>query len=72
MKEKQMDLDPSHSKIDEIMQSMPVEHRYRWCDSELCACIGCCNRGSEGLIAKGFNRADHLWWIARHPKPEEI
>ena len=63
-----MNLNPSHDKIDKLMQSMPVENRYRWCEAELCACLGCCNRGPRGLIALGFNKADWLWWKTRNPK----
>ena len=66
-----MNLDPPHDKIDAILADMPIEWRYRWCESELCACLGCCNRGPEGLVALGFNKADWLWWVARHPEPEK-
>lgn len=66
-----MNLTPSHTKIDAVMAAMPVEHRYRWCDSEACACLGCCNRGPEGLIASGFTKGDWKWWITRHPEPEK-
>ena len=66
-----MNLSPSHIEIDKIMQSMLVEHRYRWCDSKACCCLGCCNRGPEGLIALGFNKADWLWWVVRHPESEK-
>lgn len=71
MKKIQMNLNPSHLEIDKLMQSMPVEWRYRWCESEVCACIGCCNRGPEGLLEKGYTRGDWEWWKVRHPEPRK-
>ena len=55
-----MDLNPTKFRIDKLMQSLPIEQRYNW------------QKAAERLEEQGFNRADHLWWIARHkPKGEQ-
>lgn len=66
-----MNLNPTVFKIDSVMESLPLESRYRWCEAKYCCCLGCCTRGSEGLIALGFNKGDWNWWVTRHPEPEK-
>lgn len=57
--------------INEIMLSMPLEWRYRWCESKACCCLGCVNRAG-GIEAQGFTKEDWLEWVNRNPKPKDI
>ena len=66
-----MGLHVTEFKIDKVMAEMPVENQYHWCEAKYCCCLGCCNRGPDGLIERGFNKADWLWWVVRHPEPEK-
>jgi len=52
--------------IDSLMGRMPPPWRYRWCESNACACLGCANR-SGGLTRDGFSKADWSKWTARNP-----
>ena len=70
MSNNSMGLDITEFKIDAVMATMPVEWRYRWCETKLCCCLGCCNRGPDGLIEQGFTKGDWLWWVARHPQED--
>jgi hypothetical protein len=56
--------------VDAAMNFVRKEWRYRWCDLGACACRGCANV-SGGMHAKGFNKADWLLWVQRHPNGYE-
>lgn len=51
--------------IDAAMNSMPPEWKSRWCNSHMCACMGCANKAG-GLTAKGYTYQDWRDWISRN------
>lgn len=51
--------------IDAVMNFMPLEWKSRWCNSHMCACMGCANK-SGGLTAKGYTYEDWRDWISRN------
>ena len=53
--------------IDAAMNSMPPEWKSRWCNSHMCACLGCANK-SGGLTAKGYTYQDWMNWVSRNKK----
>lgn len=52
--------------LNDIMQSMPADWRYRWCDAVLCGCLGCAN-ASGGVSGGGFDKLDWQLWVADNP-----
>lgn len=48
--------------VDEIMHGVPERSRYRWCNSNLCACMGCVNMSTR------LNRQEWESWVMRNPK----
>ena len=46
--------------INEYMQNMSKEIRYRWCESKQCWCMGCVN---NVLIGNGFTKEDWQKWV---------
>lgn len=51
--------------IDAAMNSMPPGWKSRWCNSHMCACMGCANKAG-GLTAKGYTYEDWRDWISRN------
>ena len=51
--------------IDAVMNSMPPKWKSRWCNSHMCACMGCVNK-SGGLTAKGYTYQDWRDWVSRN------
>lgn len=51
--------------IDAAMNSMPPGWKSRWCNSHMCACLGCANKAG-GLTAKGYTYQDWRDWISRN------
>lgn len=48
------------SEVDAIMAGIPERWRYRWCKSELCACLGCVYTGNKQVIAERIT--GEKWW----------
>lgn len=40
------------TRVDEIMQQIPADWRYRWCRAQVCACMGCVQTGNKSVMAK--------------------
>lgn len=57
-------------KVNEIMQSMPLDWRYRWCEAVVCACLGCANRSGDAK-AEGVTKAEWEQWVKDNPAPEK-
>jgi len=51
--------------IDTAMMSIPSGWKSRWCNSHMCACMGCANKAG-GLTAKGYTYQDWRYWISRN------
>lgn len=51
--------------IDAIMQGLPIQWRYYWCEAEICACLGCANGSGRADITK----AEWEEWVKRNPPP---
>jgi hypothetical protein len=47
-------------EVDAIMQTMPEDWRYRWCESKVCACMGCVGVGSRDVT-----KAEWHVWVSR-------
>ena len=56
-------------EIDDLMQQMPTNWWYRWCESKMCACLGCANVSGK-LVQHGFTKNDWIKWIQNNPQPE--
>lgn len=59
--------------IHNYMSHMPLKHAMYWCESELCACLGCANR-SGGLHKAGITKEEWREYMAEQlaqfaPKP---
>ena len=46
---------------------MPIDWRYNWCESEICACVGCVNVSGK-LIEQGYTKKDWEEWVKENPK----
>ncbi len=57
------------NELNKIMESMPIDWRYYWCDSIFCACSGCAN-SSGGLNKNGVKKEDWTKWVEENPKPK--
>lgn len=57
-------------EVNKIMQSIPLDWRYRWCEARVCCCLGCAN-ASGGAKAKGVTKADWEEWVRNNPAPEK-
>ena len=53
-----------YTTIDELMVDAPF--KYRWCDADLCACMGCVN---NFIATNGFTREQWEEWVSRNPDP---
>jgi len=49
--------------IDDAMQNIYPEWRYRWCEAKTCYCMGCVN--ISGRL--NYSKKDWLDWKLRHP-----
>lgn len=54
--------------VDKIMQSIPFEWRYYWCESKICCCLGCVNKAG-GAVAKGITKSEWEEWVKDNPTP---
>lgn len=52
--------------IQTIMQAIPSDWRYTWCESEVCGCLGCANR-SGGATASGVLKSEWQKWVKDNP-----
>ena len=52
------------AKVDVVMGAIEPRHRYRWCDSGACACLGCVN---NKLWRAGVTRYEWESWCQRNP-----
>jgi len=50
------------------MSAMPMDWRYRWCESGACGCLGCAN-ASGGVGAAGYSKQDWEGWVTDNPNP---
>lgn len=48
-----------------LMEAMPVSWRYRWCEGEMCACLGAAN--CSGQISKFYSKEEWVEWVENHP-----
>lgn len=55
----------NYTTIDELMKD--AEHKYRWCDAGLCACLGCVN---NFVTTHGFTKKDYDEWLIKNPNTE--
>ena len=56
-------------QVNEIMQLVPLDWRYYWCEAQICGCLGCANR-SGGVKAKGVTKQEWEQWVIDNPKPK--
>lgn len=49
------------AEINTLMREMPREWRGYWCESQVCACLGCAN-GAGGLAARGILKSEWAAW----------
>ena len=56
--------DNKYETFDELMAD--ASHPYRWCDSGLCACMGCVN---NWVRHHGYKKEDWDEWLTRSPAP---
>ncbi|MBI6882387.1 hypothetical protein [Pseudomonas putida] len=54
--------------FEEAILDVPEPHRYRWCQSGPCACMGGANC-SGGMSRKGFTHEQWQEWVAKNPNP---
>lgn len=63
-----MDEPTAHQdRLNALLMAKREDARYRWCESNLCACMGCAN-GPGGITAAGFTREDWQAWVDAHPR----
>lgn len=55
-------------QLDKLMQKMPENWRYRWCEAQVCACMGCANRGNGRIQEKGFTKKHWEKWVKNNPR----
>ena len=56
------------AQVDAFMEKLSPRWRYRWCNADLCGCLGCVN--VSGHIGRsGFTKEDWQDWGDRNPKP---
>lgn len=55
----------TYDRIDRILEGMSVDHATRWCESSMCACLGCANR-SCGLAKRNISKRQ--WQMYWHKK----
>lgn len=55
------------SDIDKFMLSIPVNWRYRWCENNVCGCMGGVNC-SGNIQRNGFSKAEWQEWVGRNPE----
>jgi len=57
-------------EVNKIMQSIPLDWRYRWCEARVCCCLGCVNKAGN-ILAKGVTKAEWEEWVRDNPEPEK-
>lgn len=57
-----------YSTIDELMNDLSEDWRYRYCEAGRCACMGCVN---NELARNGFSKEDWETWVAANPDTRE-
>lgn len=50
------------TELNEVMLSMPISWRGRWCSNEVCGCRGGANC-SGGLMRKGVTKEEWQEWV---------
>lgn len=40
--------------VDQVMQSIPAAWRGRWCEAEVCACMGCVQIGNRKIMYRAM------------------
>jgi hypothetical protein len=55
-------------EVDAVMAKVHPDWRERWCESSLCACMGCTN-SSGGARAAGVTKEEWEAWKVRHQAP---
>jgi len=51
--------------VNDRMQKVYPANRYRWCEADVCGCVGCVNRSSGIRITK----EEWEQWVKENPKP---
>lgn len=54
-------------KLHQIMMEMPLDSRYWWCESRVCACMRPAHCDGK-LFEAGFTKEDWMSWLEQHPK----
>ena len=55
-----------YAEINRIMQTVDLEHRYRWCGSGECYCMGCVNRMPVYTEALTLTKEEWQLWVDRN------
>lgn len=65
----------TEQEIDALMAQVPASWRNRWCESKMCACMGCVQVGNRLIMAKAFTGAPYRGdpeYISESKIPREI
>jgi len=54
----------TNEEVDKLMLTVYPEWRYRWCEAEICGCMGCVNRSG----GKPVTKEEWQDWVRRNPK----
>lgn len=57
----------TEKEIDEIMGKLYPSWRWRWCEAQVCACMGCTNGSGQADITKEEWEA----WVERNRRPSK-
>jgi hypothetical protein len=54
--------------VDAVMAMIPSNWRKRWCDADICACLGCVNRSGMSRVPPDFRITKEEWrdWVDRN------
>lgn len=58
-----------NKSLNSHMNTLPLDWKYRWCESDVCACLGAANC-SGGLIKNGFTKEQWQEWVNKNPQTE--
>ena len=60
---------PENETIDEAMKRLPSDWQYRWCENQICGCMGAAN--CSGRLGGRFTKAQWQEWVSNNPPPGE-
>jgi len=55
--------------INDVMMTVPMSSKWRWCTASVCGCMGCCN---GKVTSNGYSREDWEQWLINNPKPSDM